>query len=389
MRVLFADATSCDEKTLKRLFVLADEIGFMHQPSISFGRWSVGAKKSQMPTLNVSELPIRVSVHMPPEGLAKEYYSAFMEADLANTQFVNAVIDGLRDEAPFGAMFLHPDANYGAVINCGNYYGSDVLIALSADRELRSVDFSGPPQAETSFEEMFDISTHEKRINALRHILLQASAKVSSTLAVSSDTALTPLSQNRSLARLLAVRLSSNGYAGNSAYVTSWLGMSVAESVIPDEALDNLSLDDVMEYRLQTSALYTAWSVELEKLSSRLRDLPPERIDAEAQRIITSEVAPKLLDIRNQLAAARDQFLGDLIKSIAKWEVPALSLAFVAPVSIATALGAVTAALSPAIPSVVDYFIKRRDIKRNNAMTYLMSIAGSTTKLGRRKRVRN
>jgi hypothetical protein len=106
----------------------------------------------------------------------------------------------------------------------------------------------------------------------------------------------------------------------------------------------------------------------------RLEELDPEKAEKEIPRILTSEINPKLIDYRNEMASARDGLFGDLIKKVVAWEVPTVSLACLAGCGFATALAAFAAALTPAIPAVVDYYSARRDHARRNSMSYLIGI---------------
>jgi hypothetical protein len=47
-------------------------------------------------------------------------------------------------------------------------------------------------------------------------------------------------------------------------------------------------------------------------------------------KIIVTEVRPRLLQFRLDMASARDKLFGDLIKTVAKWQMPTMSLAYLA-----------------------------------------------------------
>jgi hypothetical protein len=93
MKVLFSGDTFCDLATFKRLVLIADEIGFMDRPSITFKEWGTIGRDSEIRSYQTSGLPILLSAHSPPSGPVTELYSRYIEADLKNRDFIKM---GLR-----------------------------------------------------------------------------------------------------------------------------------------------------------------------------------------------------------------------------------------------------------------------------------------------------
>src|SRR5207245_2129021 len=123
-----------------------------------------------------------------------------------------------------------------------------------------------------------------------------------------------------------------------------------------------LTLDEIMGYRENAKEIYKAWSVELGKLATSLDGLSVSEIQGEIPKIIARDIRPHLLEYQNEMKSIADGLFGNLIKGVTRWEVPTLSLAFVANLSFSQALGAFVAALTPAIPPLVDYVRSRREI---------------------------
>ena len=108
---------------------------------------------------------------------------------------------------------------------------------------------------------------------------------------------------------------------------------------------------------------------------SRISDIDPDRVSKYLPQIINTEVRPKFVEYRNEMKAARDKLFGDLIKRIASWEMPTKSVAYLASLDVASAIAAFAGALAPAVPAVVDYFERRRDVHRHNSMAYLIGVS--------------
>jgi hypothetical protein len=153
------------------------------------------------------------------------------------------------------------------------------------------------------------------------------------------------------------------------------MGLALARAVIPDEMLSKVNLPALFEYRRGAQDVYSAWSDEIARLSLKLEELPPDRVDREVAKLIVTEAQPKLAAYRNEMANARDKLFGDLATKVTQWQLPTMSLAYVTGLSPTAAVAGFAAALAPAVPAVVDYFVKRRDINRKNAMAYLIGIS--------------
>ncbi len=104
-------------------------------------------------------------------------------------------------------------------------------------------------------------------------------------------------------------------------------------------------------------------------MAARIAELPPERAQAEAEKIIATEIGPRLVEFRNEMESARDKLFVDLVKRVVDWKVPAVIVANSFGIPLTAALAAM-AALT--VPSLVDYFVRKRDITRGNALTYLL-----------------
>lgn len=365
MRVLYSGGTICSFQTLQRLVLLADEIAFMDRPSVMVGDFGTIGHDSEFRRFKIEETPVKFSIFSPPTGPRKDLYLRYIEADLNNSQFIRMVIDGLRSDATFQRRLVQLEANYG----WGT--GRQVLDALLQDQTL----YDGTYESPTKPKLLFVPDTPEGRRQTLSTFLVEASIHVTNALIVAEQTQMSPISDDNYFCQLLALRSSEPKYVSQAVPVASILGLAIAKSVLPDEAISRLTMPDLFKYRESAKDTYRAWSVEIDRLSQRLLEVPPDRISTEAAKIIVTDVRPRLLELRNEMASVRDNLFGDLVKTVAKWEVPTISLAYIVGLSVPTAMAAFASALAPAIPAVVDYFVKRRDLVRRNSLAYLIGLS--------------
>ena len=365
MRVLFAGGTICNYNTLQRLVLIANEIGFMDRPSVTFGDWGTVGRDSEFRRFTTADAPIGFSVHAPPSGSAGKLYKKYIDADLSNPRFVQTFLDGLRNDPIFQARFIQLNANYGSGT------GRDVLNALLADPQILTAPLNEPINGRL----MYKTDTAEGRRETLKVGLTEASILVTNALVVSEETKLVPVSDDPYFCRLLAMRMYDSQYVPEAPRFAPFLGLAVAKSILPDQILADLQIQDLFSYRRAAKDAYASWSVEIDKLAARIADIDPDKAEREIPMILNTDIKPKLVEYRMEMKAARDRVFGDLIKKVTRWEMPTLSVACLANLDLASAIAVFTAALGPAVPPVVDYFVKRADIKRRNSMAYLIGLS--------------
>jgi hypothetical protein len=365
MRVIYSGGTICSFETLQRLILLADEIGFMDRPSVTFGNFGTVGTESAFRSMKTEDAPIRFSVFAPPSGPASELYRRYVDSDLQDPAFIRTVLDGVRRDAVFRSRVIQLSANYG----WGT--GQQIIDALAEDATL----YEGAYSLDRDPKLMYVPDTPEGRRQTLGVLLLEASIHTTNALLVAEAAELSPVSDDPYFCQLLALRTSAAHYVAQPVSLASVLGLAVAKSVLPDESLAQLKIPDLFEFRRSAKEQYAAWSNEIERMSLRLREVAPDRISAETARLMLTDVQPRMDQLRRELEDARDKLFGDLFKNVTRWEVPTLSLSYIAGLSLPIALGAFAGALTPAIPAVVDYFVQRRAIVRGNSMAYMVGLS--------------
>jgi hypothetical protein len=151
MRLLYSGTSECDQPTLKRLLVIADEISFLDRPSVMFGNWGTVARPSFFRRFSSEGSPVGLSVFAPPSGPVTRLFQEYIQADLQNSDFIRTFVEGLKKSEHFSAKLIQLDANYGSCT------GSEVRAALINDQALlmpmdANVEIEHP-------ENFFDIRT--------------------------------------------------------------------------------------------------------------------------------------------------------------------------------------------------------------------------------------
>src|SRR5574341_1377487 len=239
MRVVFAGGTICDYHALQRLVLIADEIGFMDRPSVTFGGWGTIGAPSEFRRFDTAGSPITFSFHRPPSGPANALYRSYISADLSNPRFVQTFFEGLQNDPRFQDRFIQRNANYSSGT------GQDILRSLLADPGLVSARLNEPINGRL----MFKTDTADGRRETLKILLTEASIHVTNALTVAEESKLAPVSDDPYFCRLLAMRTYDPQYVGETPHYAPFLGLAVAKSVLPDELLAEIDISALFSYR--------------------------------------------------------------------------------------------------------------------------------------------
>ncbi len=356
---------------MQRLLLMADEIEFIDRPSVGFDNWGLVGSESHVRTFKMpDDSPVKLVVHAPPDPLGSGVYQRYLERDLGAPVFVQTVLAGLRQSDAFARKFIQPDANYGI----GN--GRQVRAALVvASGELGADHLKRPVEGRHLFKD-----TPEGRRETLKSVLYEASVYVTIAMLISEQTGALPVADDPYFCRLLALRAGDAQYVGNTPRAAAGLGLAIAQAVIPDNILSELSFGDVLDYRKATADAHRAWTTEVNRLAADLAGLDGDDLDNAVRRTINRNVEPRLVEYRNEMRSARDRMFGDLVKKLTAWELPTLTLSFLLNASWHQALAAFGGALSPAIPALVNYLGDARKARRDNAMSYLIEAAPTSAR---------
>jgi len=368
LKLLYIGTHFCPVDTLARLLVLGDELVFLDRPSVTFGNWGTVGSSSYIRGISFGESPpVKVSVAEPPSGPARGLYESYVQADIANPAFIRAFLDGLKGDDIFAERFLPRNANYG-----GGRNGEDVRRLLAADQSLydATLDLA---QGDPSL--MYKPETAEGRKAVAKTLIVDASIQVTSALLMADDLEALPIADDVTYPRLLALRASSSNYIGGTHFLAPRLGLEFARTIIPDEALKKLDFQGIFEYRRKSKGVYDAWNIELNKIAAKLSESDLESPDETIRNLVATELMPKVKEYESELESIRDKLFGDLIKGIATWEFPTISIAYFANLGFAGAVAAFAAAVKGTVPQVVDYVTSRRAVTRRHAMSYLIGLS--------------
>jgi hypothetical protein len=368
MKLLFTGDPGCSAQTLKRLMIIGEELAFMDRPSVTVGGWTMIGINSPLRQFEpaMQDTQPSLKVYTPPVGPISPLHEEYARRDLANPAFRGAFLRGLQTSDDFAFKFLQLKADYGPPAGTGE----NIRQALLNDPALEEAEISGPRLQGRPFQ----IDTANGRLDTLRMLLTEASVRLTGTLAVASETGLLPVADDPIIAELFAMRSSGKEYVGGTASLAPWLGLEVATAVVPDEALAKLNYTDILDYRKTAKDAYNNWFVTINKWASEIDAMTPAEVAKHLQKLQAEKINPSIIEYRSEMKAIAEKLWGDLLKTFARYPIPALSLGYVFDFSPAKLLMTAAAALSPAIPALVDYLQANRNLDRKHASAYLIGI---------------
>ena len=372
MKLLYGDNLVCGDPTMKRLMVIADEIGFMDRPPIgpiaTGGHWGLIGMQSPIRGFipQYSTEAVKLTAFAPPPSLPETAFTSYVDADFGNPEFVTTVIDGLRNDAFAEKLFqLHGDYGSGQT-------GETIRQALLTDPALAGTRLT----PDVDERRMFEINTPEGRINTLQYIGIELSVRLTLTMLISQHNEIPPVSDDVVFARLLAMRSSRGTYIGGSAPLAPYLGLEVVKAVIPDAALQQLQYPDILEYRRQSKDAYDAWNVEIGRLAARMDDIDFNQAKQRIPKLIAEELLPKIVEYKNEMESVRDRLFGDLVKNLVRMPAPSAAIAYFFAGNWIHAVTAFLGACAPSVvPPVVEYISGKRATNRKHAMSYLVGVS--------------
>jgi len=372
MKLLYGDNLVCGDPTMKRLMVIADEIGFMDRPAIgpaaTGGQWGLVGIPSPIRQFipQFSTEAVKLTAFAPPPGLPEKAFTSYVDTDFKNPEFFTTIINGLRHDA-FAEKLIQLHGQYG-----DGRSGEAIRQALLGDPALTGTHLT----PDVDERRMFQIETPEGRLSTIKYIGIELSVRLTLTMLISEHNEVPPVSDDDVFAKLLAMRSSSGTYVGGSAPLAPYLGFEVVKAVIPDAVLQQLQYSDIIEYRRKSKDAYEAWNTEIGRFAAKLDDIAFDQARQSIPKLIAEELMPKVVEYKKEMESVRDTLFGSLVKNVATMPVPSAALAYFYAGNLGHAVLAFLGAVAPSVvPPVVAYVSGTRATNRKHAVSYLVGIS--------------
>ncbi len=371
MKFTFSDSHDIDELNFRRLMLMSNELTFVERPSIqlidNFGTIAQDSRiRRLLPKFENSQ--VKLNVEQPPTTMGNSYiYQEYFKTDLNNPQFINTVFEGVKNRW-FGSNYF-----VAGNIKATNEFKDFRSWFLANEKEIKITDLNSIDFKNFGINE---IKSKDDAMCAVAMTLYEKSIRVTSVTNISDKLSSNPLSINPYLDQLIKHRLSSKIYTGRK-YNAKSLGVKLIQSIIPDEALIKISLDDLLEFRQDTSKYFDAWNVVINQLESKLLIDGFILSDNDILQIIDTDINPQLFELKNEIRSVRDKRFSNVMKIVKNNAIATIIGGSLTGISIPAAILSFIA-LNLKTPKLTDELIdshnKLSDIKKSNGLTYLLEV---------------
>jgi hypothetical protein len=377
LRVFYYPSFWPDPMTLVKSILLFDEIHFMDRPSFMFGQLGVefGTVGCASPMRQFEKAfrdgGVPIYVHDAPGGPVHGKFLERIKADITDKEFLIRFQRGLIESPRFRDLIVQP-GNYGD----GRDQSDIVKLLVEVP-----VDMLTDPLAALADKGIkpFDTSTPDARAKLFVMDATTCSTTLNFGLHVSSREGFTPLADANPFQSLLATKYSRAidvlGRSGTRNVRATDLSFSLFDELLPTEQIENLDMEQVVQYRRESSRDREAFLEHLYELEAKLGAISTE-VDYhdEIRRVIDSEVRPAIRTFRNALDSTREKLYGRILKSAAGFAVTSDAVRIFGDLSWPHLLGLAGLAGGGLLAASVDALLENRAARRECSISYLLDL---------------
>ena len=373
LRVLFYGSHACSLTTLKKAILLFDDIHFYDHPAVKFGEnWGMVGGPSYMRNFAyaLAEHGVPVLIHKQLPGSLFNVLKDSVAYELRDQNFSKVVFGGFKNEEAFRNRIIGPQANYGGVKGI-ELIQSMLKLDLGAKEYILENYLEAHPH-------LHDPNNKESMIAMFAHHLMMLSVELSFACSLCYEHDLVPFTEYTTFDKLLTLRYkraaehisTTEGYSGQKLVHIS---QKIFDSIIPEEELDKCPIEKVVKYRKETREHYDRFRQYLMKLNSEIEvNVFNEKFKKELNRLIDQEVIPEAEKFKSECSRIWEKMFGSISKGVAKFATGSLIVSLLTGISWLEILTKGCAVVL--VPTLVDYALENRNIKRSNSLTYLMQL---------------
>ena len=376
MKITFSDSPNIDELTFKRLVLLGNELVFVERPSISLADnyLTVGMSSQLRNLTNEFEgSPVQLIVHEPPDTTCNSaFYRKYFEKDLLNAEFLDTIFEAIKNNTIYDYHFDPKQSNAS-----GEFQDYRAWL-LAHQTEIKALDIANIARP----EQVFKITNKAEALFAFRIIATEQSLRVTSVMHACNKYESNSTSINPFLNKLIALRLSNEIYNGRSTR-TRQVGLKLMDCVIPDEALKQISLPDLLDFREKTKVYFESWTIEMNKLEALLFKDNFSITDHDILNLYDTEINPRLRELKNEIRRIKDDRFKNILKTIKNTALSCIALETLSSLSVTGAIAGFIATnlKTPQLTDeIIDANFKIKDKKLSEGLTYLLKLQELTSK---------
>lgn len=367
------------ELTYKRSLLLYDELHVFDRPAISFGSFGSAGQGSPLRHMpdRLCGTSFRIICHEPLQGLIDDALETVIAADVCDPRFRSEFLKHFFG-GEFAWHFLAPDAMYSKDRRA--VAGSDVR-AMMARLDWSHVDFDFERLKSADPERMFRSGDSESLELELMFFMSKASHVLNNLLVNSVTTPAVPFTDIPAYHDLLLAKYDRVAATEQmelpSGVKLTYLAHTAMDALLTPEVLDRCSVEDIVKYRDQNRALLEDFRIYMREVQQKIECEPATaEFQREVDRLLDLELLPLAKEYRDGISRAWEKLFGSIEVRGAQTAAALAAVCLVEmPFEQLLTVGAATAGAGWLSQSVVDFINERREVRRNNGLSYLLRLS--------------
>lgn len=377
LRVFFYGNDICSPTLLKQSILLFDDIHFHDRPSFKIGAMGTIASDSRIrPYLySFAKDGIPIIVHKGFKSWSDTIYNDSVANEIEDPRFSDLFFEGFKLDENFRNLFIQPKANY---VKGKGYEISDAITKL--DLGNKPYDLNNYKQLTV---EPFNPNDPKSLEETFAHFLIEASMKLNLCCVISHENDLIPFTEYPTLEKLLALRHKRIIEKGEQPEEQAdakllYLSKKIFEHIIPQEVIGKATFEQIIQFRKENSDNYITFRKYLMQLNLNIEsEIWDEKFEKELITILVGKVIPAVDEFQNECKRIWEKMFGSIAKKlIGSGSVVGLSSFFVSFFTgfswIDLFIKGCGLAAPIVLPNVIDYSLEKRNLKRKNALSYLI-----------------
>jgi hypothetical protein len=371
--------------TLLKSMLLFDELHLMDRPSFTFicygGHFGMVGHESPLRQYEQAfrDEGFPLYVHEAPGGPVDGPLLAQVDADVRDPNFLSKFQEGLRKSKRFRDLNIAP-GNYGNGETNETVLEKLCALDVTTLKDLYAVIGNRTAQP-------FALNTEGGCARFFLMHAMECSAVLSYALETGTEQAVTPLSDAKPYSGLVRCKYSraiANLNSENKERVPlTDLSLAILDEVIPNGALEELTVKDAVRYRKESANAREAFLEYVVGLQAKIGEVAPgEDYGKALARFIDVEIRPAAREYRNKLAQIKYKLFGaiakDVITAVASASAGTVGVELFGDLSwprlLLLAAGAASAAGGFIGKAAIEAKTETRSIKRECALSYLLEI---------------
>lgn len=384
---LFYGHHSTTELTFKKAILLYDEINFLDRASFNIsGKFGTVGHKSPFrnPIKELEDYNYHIYCHEPIQGPIITALKDSISEDLNDENFTNSFINDFLNDNYFKYLFIQPGAKY--VISPGEIKEKTVL-GHEIIEAINKINWSGvifdlEKLAKSEGLRFFNPYSNESLELTMAFFMTEASHLINSFLIKMNEINAAPFTEIPTYHKLLQAKYiraqSSENINLPQNTKISYIANTIFDELIMEENLKNRSISDLLKFKKRHKEELRNFNDYLLNLQQILEnEVYSEKFEVELQKLLHLEVLPRANNYKEELKRSWEDLFGSIISRIDTknillgLSVLVLKGASLEALATAGAIGTISSWLTP---PVSDFMIKRRRIKRNNSLAYLLNL---------------